>query len=42
MMKSALIKTAPLQTTMQTVIWLGALAGAAVVSALVVGVLFGS
>ena len=41
-MKPVPIKSGPLQATMRAVVWLGALAAAAVLAALVVGVLFGS
>lgn len=41
-MRPVSIRTAQVQATMRTVIWLGALAGAAVLAALVVGTLFGS
>jgi Mg/Co/Ni transporter MgtE len=41
-MKPAITKTEPFQATMRTIAWLGALAAAAVLTALVVGLLFGS
>jgi hypothetical protein len=40
--KSLLDKTAPLQATMQTLLWLGALAIAAVLAALLVATVFGA
>jgi len=40
--KFALDKTAPLQATLQTLLWLGALAIAAIVAALLVATVFGA
>ncbi len=40
--KSLLEKTAPLQATMQTLLWLGALAIAAILAALLVATVFGA
>jgi len=40
--KFAIDKTAPLQATVQTVLWLGALALAAIVAALLVATVFGA
>ena len=40
--KFALDKTAPLQTTLQTLLWLGALIASAVIAALLIVTVFGS
>jgi hypothetical protein len=40
--KSVLDKTAPLQATLQTLLWLGALAIAAILAALLVATVFGA
>jgi hypothetical protein len=40
--KFALDKTAPLQTTLQTLLWLGALVASAVIAALLIVTVFGS
>jgi hypothetical protein len=40
--KFALDKTAPLQATLQTLLWLGALAIAAILAALLVAAVFGA
>jgi hypothetical protein len=40
--KFALDKTAPLQTTLQMLLWLGALVASAVIAALLIVTVFGS
>ena len=40
--KFALDKAAPLQTTLQTLLWLGALVASAVIAALLIVTVFGS
>jgi hypothetical protein len=40
--KFALAKTAPVQTTLQTLLWLGVLVSSAIVAALLIVTVFGS